>query len=48
MRKLQPPKINGVKNSKKSNHQGLQKLILEHQKNSLYVTLLLLEFQDVL
>jgi hypothetical protein len=45
MRKL-APRIKGFKNSKKTNHQTLQRLVLEHSKNSLYVALLLLEFKN--
>jgi hypothetical protein len=44
-KKLCPPKVQGSK-TKKPNHQTLQKLVLEHLKNSLYVALLLLEFKD--
>jgi hypothetical protein len=45
MRKLQPPKVKGVKNSKK-NHQTLQRLIPEHRKKLLYVVPLLLKLKD--
>jgi len=44
MSKLQPPKVKGMKIFK--NHRALQKLVPQHPKNSLYVALLLLEFQD--
>jgi hypothetical protein len=33
---------------KNTNHQMLQRLILRHQRNSLYVVLILLDFKDVL
>jgi hypothetical protein len=36
----------GVKNLEKTNHQTFQRLVIEHQKNSLYVIILLLEFKD--
>jgi hypothetical protein len=39
-------KLKGMKNLKKTNHQTLQMLVLEHQKKYLYVTLLLIEFKD--
>jgi hypothetical protein len=40
------PNVEGVKNSEKTNHRKLQRSILERQKNSIYVVLLLLEVQD--
>ncbi len=45
MRKLQPPKVEGVKNSKKKPPNNA-KPNLNHQKNSLYVAPLLLELKD--
>jgi hypothetical protein len=39
------PQSKGVKNEKK-NHQTFQMPIFKHQKNSSYVALLLLQFQD--
>jgi len=45
-KKLWPPKVEGVKNLKKKNHRILEMPILEHPKNSLYIFLLLLEFQN--
>jgi hypothetical protein len=44
--KLIAPQSKEGKELKKTNHQTLPKLISEHRKNSLYVTLLLLEFKD--
>jgi hypothetical protein len=43
---MAPPNLKGVENSKKTNHQTLQKSILKHPKTSFYVALLLLEFKD--
>jgi hypothetical protein len=45
MRKLWPPKVKGVKNSKKQT-KTLQRPVLKHPKSSLYVVLLLLELKD--
>jgi hypothetical protein len=45
MTKLWPPKVKGVKNSKK-NHWKLQRLILKHPKSSFYVALFLLDLED--
>ncbi len=44
--KVTAPKCRGSQEVKKTNYQMLQKLILEHSKNSLYIALLLLEFKD--
>ncbi len=44
--KVTAPQSRRVKNSKKENHQIVQTLISKYPKNSLYVALLLLEFQD--
>jgi hypothetical protein len=44
MRKLQPPKVKGVKNLKKK-LLNTTKPILKHPKSSFYVVLLLLKFQ---
>jgi hypothetical protein len=38
--------VKGVKNSKKTNHQTLQRLVSLRSKTSLHVSLLLLEFKD--
>jgi hypothetical protein len=46
LRKLWPSKVERVKNSKRKTYQTLKKLISDHPKNSLYVAMLLLEFQD--
>ncbi len=46
MRKLLLSKVKGFKELKKTNYQTLQKPILKHSKNSLYVAMLLLEFKD--
>jgi hypothetical protein len=46
MRKFWPSRVKGVKNSKKTNHQTLERPILKHSKNSLYVALLLLKFKN--
>ncbi len=43
-KKLRPPKVKVVKNLKQ-NHQTQQVLVPKHQKNSLYIVLLLSEFQ---
>jgi len=43
--KIQSPKVEGSKTQKK-NHWTLQRPVIEHPKNSLYVALLLLELQD--
>jgi len=40
LRKLWPPKVGRVKNSK-TNHQTLQRPIFEHPKTSLYVVLVI-------
>jgi hypothetical protein len=44
--KVTTPQSKGVKNLKKTNHHLLERLAPEHPKNSMYVALLLLEFQD--
>jgi hypothetical protein len=47
MRKLQPPpKVKGVTNSKKTNHQTLQRLVSEQAILFFNLTLLQLEFKD--
>ncbi len=46
LRKLRPLNIERGQELKKINHQTLQSLNLIAQKNSLYVALLLVEFQD--
>jgi hypothetical protein len=38
--------VKGVKELKNTNHRTLPKLVPEHSKNSFYVALLLLEFED--
>jgi hypothetical protein len=45
LKKLWPPKIEGVKNSNK-NHLMLKRPVPKHPKNSLYFARLLLKFKD--
>ncbi len=47
LRKIWSPKVEGSK-TQKNNGWTLQRSIIKHPKNSLYVVLLLLEFQDEL
>jgi hypothetical protein len=44
--KVMAPQSKGGQELKKTNHQTLPKSIHEYAKNSFYVDLLLLEFQD--
>jgi hypothetical protein len=39
LRKLQPPKVEGVSRTQKNKPPNITKLILKHPKNSLYVAL---------